>query len=171
VPAKWQPVLPIQPTGNFSTELKALAAGLLVVSQISFSAFSCASVGTLKPVGQTLLPTEAQLKAEKDIWDTTNNPAASAFNSVLKLPVAGTRLRWTGRLGNMGNVAYNFSTELKALAAGLLVVSQISFSAFSCASVGTLKPVGQTLLPSILARNALLFVLRQAQYSSSILQC
>jgi hypothetical protein len=24
------------------------------------------------------VPTEAQLKAEKDIWDTTNNPAASA---------------------------------------------------------------------------------------------
>jgi hypothetical protein len=58
------------------------------------------------------VPTEVQLKAEKDIWDTTNNPAASAFNSVLKLPVAGTRLRWTGGLGNIGNVAYYWTRSI-----------------------------------------------------------
>ncbi|VVH58895.1 hypothetical protein BSPCLSOX_1674 [uncultured Gammaproteobacteria bacterium] len=58
------------------------------------------------------VPTEVQLKAEKDIWDTTNNPAASAFNSVLKLPVAGTRLRWTGRLGNIGDVAYYWTRSV-----------------------------------------------------------
>ncbi|CAC9435438.1 hypothetical protein [uncultured Gammaproteobacteria bacterium] len=58
------------------------------------------------------VPTEAQLKAETDIWDTTNNPAASAFNSVLKLPVAGTRLRWTGGLGNMGDVAYYWTRSV-----------------------------------------------------------
>jgi hypothetical protein len=52
------------------------------------------------------VPTEAQLKAERDIWDTTSNAAAGAFNSVLKLPVAGARIRQTGKLGNVGLVAY-----------------------------------------------------------------
>jgi hypothetical protein len=84
-------------TGNFSAELKALTSALLVLSQISVSAFSCTSVGTLKhwtlpnivdddalrsvflaktdgsgicPTGFNV-PTEVQLKAETDIWDRT----------------------------------------------------------------------------------------------------
>jgi hypothetical protein len=48
------------------------------------------------------VPTEAQLKAEIDIWGTTNYADISAFNSVLKLPVAGAHIRRTGRLGNVG---------------------------------------------------------------------
>jgi hypothetical protein len=28
------------------------------------------------------------------------------------LPVAGTRLKWTGRLGNMGNVAYYWTRSV-----------------------------------------------------------
>jgi hypothetical protein len=31
---------------------------------------------------------------------------------VLKLPVAGTRLRWTGGLGNMGDVAYYWTRSV-----------------------------------------------------------
>jgi alpha-tubulin suppressor-like RCC1 family protein len=58
------------------------------------------------------VPTEAQLKAEVDIWDTTNNAAVGAFNSVLKLPVAGSRLRWTGGLGNVGDVAYYWTRSV-----------------------------------------------------------
>jgi hypothetical protein len=30
----------------------------------------------------------------------------------LKLPVAGTRLRWTGRLGNIGDVAYYWTRSV-----------------------------------------------------------
>jgi hypothetical protein len=40
------------------------------------------------------VPTEAQLKAETDIWDRANNAEVSAFNSVLKLPVAGANYIW-----------------------------------------------------------------------------
>jgi hypothetical protein len=29
-----------------------------------------------------------------------------------KCPVAGTRLKWTGRLGNMGNVAYYWTRSV-----------------------------------------------------------
>jgi hypothetical protein len=36
-------------TGNFSAELKALTSALLVLSQISVSAFSCASVAKWQP--------------------------------------------------------------------------------------------------------------------------
>jgi hypothetical protein len=39
-------------------------------------------------VERSNVPTEAQLKAEIDIWGTTNYADISAFNSVLKLPVA-----------------------------------------------------------------------------------
>jgi hypothetical protein len=39
------------------------------------------------------VPTEAQLKAEINIWDTTNSAAVGAFNSVLKLPVADIQVR------------------------------------------------------------------------------
>jgi hypothetical protein len=53
----------------------------------------------------------AQLTTEKAKF-LNNNPAASAFNSVLKLPVAGTRLRWTGGLGNIGNVAYYWTRSI-----------------------------------------------------------
>ena len=58
------------------------------------------------------VPTEAQLKAEIDIWGTTNYADISAFNSVLKLPVAGARIRRTGRLGNVGYVGYYWTRSV-----------------------------------------------------------
>jgi hypothetical protein len=43
----------------------------------------------------------------------TNNYAdISAFNSVLKLPVAGARIRRTGRLGNVGYVGYYWTRSV-----------------------------------------------------------
>ncbi|VVH66508.1 hypothetical protein BSPLISOX_2638 [uncultured Gammaproteobacteria bacterium] len=58
------------------------------------------------------VPTEAQLKAEIDIWGTTNYADISAFNSVLKLPVAGAHIRRTGRLGNVGYVGYYWTRSV-----------------------------------------------------------
>ncbi len=62
------------------------------------------------------VPTEAQLKAETDIWDRANNAEVSAFNSVLKLPVAGGRIsayaRKTGGFGNVGAVGYYWTRSV-----------------------------------------------------------
>ena len=58
------------------------------------------------------VPTEAQLKAEINIWDTTNSAAVGAFNSVLKLPVAGGRIMQTGGLGNVSAVGYYWTRSI-----------------------------------------------------------
>ncbi len=46
------------------------------------------------------LPTEAELNAERQSWSSNN--AAGAFNSPLKLPVAGLRTHSSGSLGSVG---------------------------------------------------------------------
>ena len=47
------------------------------------------------------VPTETELEAERVIWNTNN--ALGAFNSALKLPVAGYRDTSTGALTNVGS--------------------------------------------------------------------
>jgi hypothetical protein len=55
------------------------------------------------------LPTETELNAERLIWSSDN--AAGAFDSVLKLPMAGGRNYGNGSLGNVGSFGfYWFST-------------------------------------------------------------
>jgi hypothetical protein len=55
------------------------------------------------------LPTETELNAERLIW--ISNDAAGAFDSVLKLPMAGSRRRSNGSLSGVGsNGLYWFST-------------------------------------------------------------
>jgi hypothetical protein len=72
-------------TGNFSTELKAPTAALLVVSQIFISAFSCASVGTLKPVGQIPLP---------QVWMDRNLGASQVATSSTDPTSYGDSYQW-----------------------------------------------------------------------------
>ncbi|MGE4541907.1 MAG: hypothetical protein AB7D35_11655, partial [Bacteroidales bacterium] len=47
------------------------------------------------------LPTEAEWEAERQSWSSSN--AAGAFNSPLKLPVAGSRVLSDGSLRNVGS--------------------------------------------------------------------
>ena len=77
------------------------------------------------------VPTEAQLKAEVDIWDTTNNAAVGAFNSVLKLPVAGARIRQTGKLGNVGLVAYLWTRSVMPTSWWYRYARYLGFSSYN----------------------------------------
>jgi hypothetical protein len=81
---------------------------------------------------------------------------------VLKLPVAGAHIRRTGRLGNVGYVGYYWTRSVVPTNRWYRYARYLGFGDY--ASVGTLKPVGQTPLPSVLARNAL----RKAPSSSTI---
>jgi uncharacterized protein (TIGR02145 family) len=65
------------------------------------------------------LPTETELNAERLIW--ISNDAAGAFDSVLKLPLAGYRRNSNGSLGYVGSYgSYWFSTVSGAIARNLL---------------------------------------------------
>ncbi|CAC9519168.1 hypothetical protein [uncultured Gammaproteobacteria bacterium] len=77
------------------------------------------------------VPTEAQLKAEVDIWDTTNNAAVGAFNSVLKLPVAGARIRQAGKLGNVGLVAYLWTRSVMPTSWWYRYARYLGFSSYN----------------------------------------
>jgi hypothetical protein len=73
-----------------------------IVTEAQITSIPIPPISRHNRTSPVVAPTEAQLKAEIDIWGTTNYADISAFNSVLKLPVAGARIRRTGRLGNVG---------------------------------------------------------------------
>lgn len=56
------------------------------------------------------LPTEAEWEAERQSWSSNN--AAGAFNSPLKLPVAGRRNYGGGSLGSVGSYGYYWSATV-----------------------------------------------------------
>jgi uncharacterized protein (TIGR02145 family) len=56
------------------------------------------------------LPTIAELDAERQSW--SSNDAAGAFNSPLKLPVAGGRSSYDGSLLDMGSYGYYWSSTV-----------------------------------------------------------
>jgi uncharacterized protein (TIGR02145 family) len=56
------------------------------------------------------LPTLAEWDAEHDSW--SSDDAAGAFASPLKLPLAGFREYSNGNLGNLGSVAYYWSSTV-----------------------------------------------------------
>lgn len=56
------------------------------------------------------IPTEAELNAERLSWSSNN--AAGAFDSPLKLPVAGSRNRSTGGLPNVGSDGFYWSSTV-----------------------------------------------------------
>jgi uncharacterized protein (TIGR02145 family) len=58
------------------------------------------------------LPTEAEWEAERQSWSSSN--AAGAFNSPLKLPVAGHRYGSNGSLTNVGSYGYYWSATVDA---------------------------------------------------------
>jgi len=65
------------------------------------------------------VPTETEIEAERNnggtgFWGTgsAQNNALGAFNSALKLPVAGSRLNSTGALTNVGSYGYYWSSTV-----------------------------------------------------------
>ena len=64
------------------------------------------------------VPTETELTAERGIWNTNN--ALGAFNSALKLPVAGYRNYRTGALANVGSHGYYWSSTVSGTTACFL---------------------------------------------------
>ena len=56
------------------------------------------------------VPTETELNAERLLFPTDN--AAGAYNSELKLPVAGYRSYSTGALDNVGTTGYYWSSTM-----------------------------------------------------------
>jgi uncharacterized protein (TIGR02145 family) len=64
------------------------------------------------------LPTETELNAERLIW--ISNDAAGAFDSVLKLPMAGFCLSSDGSLGNVGSNGYYWSSTVSGANASSL---------------------------------------------------
>lgn len=72
------------------------------------------------------LPTEAEWEAERQSWSSNN--ASGAFNSRLKLPVAGVRLRSSGSLYNVDSYGYYWSASVdSAHARGLTFGSRNAF--------------------------------------------
>ncbi len=65
------------------------------------------------PIGY-LLPTDAELEAERVSWGSGNSNAAGAFASPLKLPVAGTRTRSNGSLSNVGTYGRYWSSTVSS---------------------------------------------------------
>ena len=61
------------------------------------------------------VPTDTELEAERVIWNTNN--ALGAFNSALKLPVAGYRGLSTGALTNVGSHGFYWSSTVSGTAA------------------------------------------------------
>ena len=71
------------------------------------------------------VPTEAEWNTERLSW--TDNNAAGAIASPLKLPVAGGRGRSTGGLGNVGSIGnYWSSTVSGSNAQGVLITSTVT---------------------------------------------
>ncbi len=65
------------------------------------------------------LPTEAEWQAERQSWSSNN--AAGAFNSPLKLPVAGNRIFSNGSLSFVGSNGYYWSATVSGAYARFLV--------------------------------------------------
>jgi len=65
------------------------------------------------------LPTEAELEAERLTWGSNNN-AAGAFASPLKLPVAGSRSSFNGSLANVGTLGLYWSSTVAGTNSGRL---------------------------------------------------
>ena len=61
------------------------------------------------------VPTETELTAERGIWNTNN--ALGAFNSALKLPVAGYREYSTGALTTVGSHGFFWSSTVSGTSA------------------------------------------------------
>lgn len=57
------------------------------------------------------LPTEAEWEAERQSWSENHN-AAGAFDSPLKLPLAGSRYYENGLIFNNGNIADYWSSSV-----------------------------------------------------------
>jgi hypothetical protein len=70
------------------------------------------------------LPTETELNAERLTWSSDN--AAGAFNSVLKLPVAGGRNRSDGSLGDVGSLGGYWSSSVSGSFVSVLFFYSIS---------------------------------------------
>jgi uncharacterized protein (TIGR02145 family) len=58
------------------------------------------------------LPTEAELEAERTSW--SSNESTGAMNSVLKLPMAGSRLLTPGSLSNVGAYGIYWSSTVRS---------------------------------------------------------
>ena len=65
------------------------------------------------------IPTEAEWEAERQSWSSNN--AAGAFNSPLKLPVAGYRSGSSGSLGSVGSGGYYWSATVDGTSARYLL--------------------------------------------------
>lgn len=68
------------------------------------------------------LPTEAEWEAERLSWGSNNN-AAGAFASPLKLPMAGSRADSNGSLGDVGTVGGYWSSTVSGMGARSLIFS------------------------------------------------
>jgi hypothetical protein len=77
------------------------------------------------------LPTEAEWNAERSSWSSSN--ASGAFNSPLKLPLAGVRDRSSGSLGLVGSAGRYWSRSLSG--------SDARFLAFISIDAGMLSSV------------------------------
>jgi len=84
------------------------------------------------------VPTETELEAERNnggtgFWGTGSlqNNALGAFNSALKLPVAGYRIYSTGALANVGSGGYYWSSTVSGTYARLLYFTSSNASMFS----------------------------------------
>ena len=75
------------------------------------------------------LPTEAEWEAERQSWSSNN--AAGAFNSPLKLPVAGGRSYSNGSLTPVGAYGYYWSATVGSTNARLLFFSSSLANVFS----------------------------------------
>ena len=64
------------------------------------------------------VPTETELEAERGIWNTNN--ALGAFNSALKLPVAGYSIPSTGALAHVGGIGLYWSSTVSGTGARTL---------------------------------------------------
>jgi uncharacterized protein (TIGR02145 family) len=67
------------------------------------------------------LPTDTELDAERLSW--TSNNAAGAFDSPLKLPIAGRRDNSNGSLNNVGTYGYYWSSTVSSTSSRLLFFS------------------------------------------------
>jgi uncharacterized protein (TIGR02145 family) len=71
------------------------------------------------PLGYRL-PTEADWEAERQSWSSNN--AAGAFNSLLKLPVAGFRSHYNGSFNWVGPFGYYFSSTVSGIYSRTLII-------------------------------------------------
>lgn len=84
------------------------------------------------------LPTDAEWEAERQSWSSNN--AAGAFNSPLKLPVAGSRSYSNGSLGNVGSYGYYWS----ATAAGIYA-RRLFFNSSNASMIGHYRARGYSV--------------------------